>query len=103
MCDSNTVSRSRSKSRDQKTAWILANNLYKELSMRLLLSFPLQKTGDGAGHTLPVLGFRDELFLACLRDGVEPGLAIVLRYAPLGLDPLLLHQAAGRQKKCIIH
>jgi hypothetical protein len=60
---------------------------------RLFFPFPLQKTRDGAGYPLPVLGFRDELFLAGLGDGVEPGLAIVLRYAPLRLDPFLLHQA----------
>ena len=53
----------------------------------------LQQASDHAGDALPVFGFGDELFPARLRNGIELGFAIVLRRAPLGLDPALLHQA----------
>src|SRR3990170_7236116 len=55
-----------------------------------------QHAADDAGHTLPIPRFRMELLPPGFRDAVEPGLPVVVRRAPGGRDPALLHQAHER-------
>src|SRR5262249_10988876 len=57
-------------------------------------SYPLlscaQNFADGELEALPVLLLNVQLFAAGWREFVKAGAPVVLRYAPLGLDPLFL-------------
>src|SRR5437016_91633 len=51
-----------------------------------------QQPADYAGDSLPVFGFGYELLSPGLCNGIKLRPTIVLRGAPLGRNPLLLHQ-----------
>src|SRR5713101_5431897 len=80
-----------------RCAWI---SEVKSLALRLLRNMALafralrsQNPRDGAGQSLPFVGFFDQLFAAGGGQRVEAGLAVIGRNAPLGGDPTALFQA----------
>src|SRR3954454_8534449 len=90
--DSNSASRSRSRWELRNKALIREAICFSHVNMRLSLRPQLQQSSDHAGHAFPVLGFGNQLLTAALRNGVELGLAVVLRCAPFGLNPTLLNK-----------
>src|SRR5260370_5552285 len=65
-------------------------------AVMLLLPFQAQYTANHARDALPVCRLALQLLSAALGDGVEPGFAIVLRGAPIGIDPALLLEPQQR-------
>src|ERR1700720_1087894 len=64
----------------------------KMLNRAITLLLPLQ-TQDAADHArdaLPILGLPCQLLDTAFRDGVILGFPVVLRRAPIGIDPTLL-------------
>src|SRR5215469_2691269 len=74
------------------TARSRARSCFTNAFMDLPTRFELQEARDDARHALPVVGLRDQLLSARLRQRIELRLAIVLRRTPRCRNPAFLDQ-----------